>query len=121
MLSQQNGLSDIDAKCFTSSDYDKFTKEILKTKKNNDNRKELSDKSNLIIIYWFKPKICIISDKKKSQAEQDKIFKLQAFNSSYFCAQSHFEDDSTQSYKGFEAFHRYFQRLLIAIVFQRGK
>ena len=40
-------------------------------KNNNNNRKELPDKSNPVKINWFKPKICIISDKKNHK--QNKI------------------------------------------------
>ena len=38
-------------------------------------------------------KITTLKTKAELKAEQDKIVKLQAFDSSYFCGKSHFEDD----------------------------
>ena len=56
------------------------------------------------------------------RAEQDKIAKFQAFDSSYFRGKSCFEgveDDGTQNYLVFQPVHRYSKRLFIAIIFQR--
>ena len=38
-------------------------------------------------------KITTLKTKAELKAEQDKIVKLQAFDSSYFCGKSYFEDD----------------------------
>ena len=38
-------------------------------------------------------KITTLKTKAELKAEQDKIVKLQAFDSSYFCGKSNFEDD----------------------------
>ena len=48
--------------------------------------------------------------KKKTElrAAQDKIVKLQAFDSSYFYGKSYLEDDGTQNYIVFQAVSRYF-------------
>ena len=38
-----------------------------------------------------------LAGKAELKAEQDKIVKLQAFDSSHFLGKSHFEDDGTQN------------------------
>ena len=43
-----------------------------------------------------KKKVATLAKKAELKAEQNKIMKLQAFDSSYFCGKSHFEDDDTQ-------------------------
>ena len=43
-------------------------------------------------------KLATLPTKAKLKAEQEKIVKLQAFNSNSFCGKSHFEDDGTQNY-----------------------
>ena len=45
------------------------------------------------------------------KAEQDKIVKLQALDLSYFCSESHFEDDGTQHYLVFQSIYRYFKKI----------
>ena len=45
------------------------------------------------------------------KAEQDKITKLQAFDSSYFRGKSHFRNDDTQNYLVFQSMYRYFKRI----------
>ena len=60
-------------------------------------------------------KLVKLATKAELNAEQDKIVKLQAFDSSYFRGKSHFEDDKTQNYLVFPLVHRCFKTLLIAI------
>ena len=43
-------------------------------------------------------KLATLPTKAKLKAEQEKIVKLQAFNSNSFCGKTHFEDDGTQNY-----------------------
>ena len=43
-------------------------------------------------------KLAPLATKVELKAEQDKIMKLQAFDSSYFHGQTHFEDDGTENY-----------------------
>ena len=38
----------------------------------------------------------MLATKAELKTEEDKIIKLQTFNSSYFCGKSHFENDGTQ-------------------------
>ena len=61
-----------------------------------------------------------LATKAELRAEQDKIAKFQAFDSSYFpgCFEV-VEDDCTQNYLVFQPVHRYSKRLFIAIIFQR--
>ena len=40
---------------------------------------------------------------------KNELKKLKAFNSSYFCDKSHFEDDGTQNWLVFQPMHRYFK------------
>ena len=47
--------------------------------------------------------------KTKLKAEQDKVVKLQVFDSNYFYGKSHFEDEGTQNYIVFWSVSRYFQ------------
>ena len=56
-------------------------------------------------------KVATLATKAELKAEQDKIIKLEAFDSSYFCGKSHFEDDETQNYLVFQPMYRYFNRV----------
>ena len=56
-------------------------------------------------------KIATLTSKAELKAEQDKIIRLQAFHSSYFCGKSHFEDDGTQNYLVFEPLYKYFKTI----------
>ena len=56
--------------------------------------------------------------KTEVKAEQDKTVKLQAFDSTYFCGKSHFEDDEThfeddetQNYLMFQPICGYFRKI----------
>ena len=53
-------------------------------------------------------KIATLATKAELKAEQDKIIKLQAFDSSYFGGKSHFEDDATEKCLVFRLVYRYF-------------
>ena len=52
--------------------------------------------------------MAILAPKVERKAEQDKIIKLQAIGSSYFCGKSHFEDDGTLNYLVFQSTYNYF-------------
>ena len=56
--------------------------------------------------------------KVELKVEQDKITKLQAFDSSYFRGKSHFEDDGTQNYLVFQPKNRYLKKFVILITSQ---
>ena len=49
--------------------------------------------------------------KAELKAEQEKVVKLQAFDSSYFRDKSHFEDDGTQNYLVFQPIYRFFKKI----------
>ena len=53
-----------------------------------------------------------LATKSELKAEQEKILKLQAFDSSYFRGKSHFEDDGTQNYLVLQPMYRYFKNEL---------
>ena len=56
-------------------------------------------------------KVATLATKADLNAEQDKVTKLQAFDSSYFRGKSHFEDDGIQNYLVFQPMYRYFKGL----------
>ena len=84
------------------ADYNKFTNKKLHLK---IKQKELVSKS---VIAGFinnadlDKKVGTLATKAELKAEQDKIAKLKAFDSSYFRGKSHFEDDGTQHYLVFQ-------------------
>ena len=97
-------MSGIEAKHFTTSDYNKFASEVVEAKIKGKNWLE----SQVFLIslksFGLITKLVTFATKASLKAGQDKIVKLQVFNSSYFHGKSHFEDTS--------------QKLLIAIIFQ---
>ena len=58
-----------------------------------------------------KEEIKILATKAELKAEQDKIGKLQAFVSSYFCGKNHFEDDETQNYLMIKPIYGFFKKI----------
>ena len=52
-----------------------------------------------------------VSNKSRIKTEQVKIVNLQAFDSSYFCGESHFEDVFTQNYLEFQPMYKYFKKI----------
>ena len=69
---------------FPKSDCNKFMGKILNAK---IKEKKFIDK-----------KIATLATKGELKADQNKIVKIQMFNSSYLCGKIHFEDDGTQNY-----------------------
>ena len=62
-------------------------------------------------------KIITLATKVELKVEQDKIIKLQAFDSSYFRDKSHFVDeDSTQNYLVFQPMFRFLKTLVMVII-----
>ena len=53
-------------------------------------------------------KVATSAAKADTKAQQHKIAKLQAFDSSYFRGKSHFENDGIKSHLVFQTMHRYF-------------
>ena len=51
--------------------------------------------------------VATLEAKAKLKEEQEKIIKLQAFDSSFFCGKSYFEDGDTQNYLVFQSMCRY--------------
>ena len=56
-------------------------------------------------------KVVLLATKAELKAEQDKIIKLQAFNSICFRGKSQFEDDGTQNYILLQPIYRYFKKI----------
>ena len=85
----------------------KYTSKLFHTKI----KKRLVDKfniSNLVKKSDIDTKLATLTTKVELKAEQDKILKLQVFDSKYFCSKSHFEVNGTQNYLVFQAVYRYF-------------
>ena len=98
----------IKSKCFTTANFNKFTNEKLALK---IKQKELVDKSDIagfINNSDLNEKVATLATKVKLKTEQNKIIKLQAFGSSYFRGNSHFEDASTQNYLLLQLMCKYF-------------
>ena len=94
---------DIEYRYFTTADYNKFTSQTLDAKIKQE---ELFDKSAIAGFTNnadLNKKVETLARKAELKAEQNKITKWQAFNSSYFRGKSHFEDDGTQNYMLFLA------------------
>ena len=90
------------SKSFTLAAYDKFTSQTLDAK---TNQKGLLDKSAIaefINNADLDKKVVTLATKSELKAEQEKMIKLQEFDSSYFGGKSHFEDDDTQNYLVFQ-------------------
>ena len=56
-------------------------------------------------------KVATLATKAELKAEQYKIIKLQAFDSSYSRGKNYFEDDGTQNYLIFQPIYRYFRKI----------
>ena len=72
--------------------------------------------ANLIAKIDFVPKLSsrnrkITLNKLKHLLVQNELKKLKTFDSSYFIAKSHFEEDGTQNYLVFQPMHRYFKQI----------
>ena len=91
-------MSDIEAKYLTTSDYKKFTREVLETKIKEKGLGNTSNISNLKKNFDLNKNLAKLAAKAKSINEQDKTVNIQPFNSSYLCGKSHFEDDDMQNY-----------------------
>ena len=99
-------ISDIEVKYITTADYNKFTKNVVS---NNIKSKELVNKSGVVGFInnaELDGKVTALETKVEFKAEQNKIIKLQAFESSYFRGKNHFEDNYTQNCLIFQPMYR---------------
>ena len=83
-------ISQVVGKYFTNSDYNKFTSDILDAKVKENKLVDQSDNSNLVKNSDLNTKIATLATKAEVKLEQDKIVKLQAFDSSYFHGKNFF-------------------------------
>ena len=108
-------ISDIESKYITTSNYNKFTKNVVDI---SIKSKSLVDKSYIAGFInnaeLDKKKVATLALKAELKAEQDKIIRLQAFDSSYFRDKNHFENDGTQSYLIFQPMYKYFKKIVDA-------
>ena len=108
-------------------DYNKFTKEIIDAKIKEKTLLHKSDISKLVKMFDLNTKLVKLATKveyninsKSRKAVKDKIVKLEAFDSNYFCRKSHFEDDGTQSNLVFQSVSRYIKTVANTLKLQRG-
>ena len=97
---------------FTTSDYNKYTSEVREIKIKEKGLLDRSNVFNLIKNSDLHTKLATLVTKTELKAEQDKIVKLQAFDSSYFCGKSHFEDYGMQNYLRYQLAYRYFKKII---------
>ena len=69
---------------------------MLETKIKENGLLDKPSISNLAKSFGLNTKLAALGTKSELKAKQDKIMKLQAFDSSYLCGKSHVEDDGTQ-------------------------
>ena len=91
-------IPDIESKYFTTSKYNKFMNEIIGNKMKEKELVKKSDISGFINNSDLDNKIATLATKAELKAEQDKIVKVQVFDSSYLCGKNHFELDGSQNY-----------------------
>ena len=66
---------------------------------------------DLYIILIQEKKIATLVTKAELKAEQDKIVKFQAFDSSYFSDKGHFQNDGNQNYLVLKPIYRFFKSI----------
>ena len=98
-------VSGIESKYFTTSDYNKFTRDILdaQTKKDGVNK---CDISKFINNYDLNNKIETLPTKADLKASQDKIGKFLTYDSNLFTGQSYFVNDRLQSFIIFQPIYK---------------
>ena len=83
-------ISNIENKYITTADYNKFTKDIVTNKIKSEGFVDKSAIAGFINNADLNKKVSALTTKTQLKAEQEKIIKLQAFESSYFRDKSHF-------------------------------
>ena len=76
---------EIEGKYFTTSDYNKFMSDILDAEIKYKEIVNRSDISNLVENSDWNTRLATLAKKEELEAEQDKIAKPEAFDSSFFC------------------------------------
>ena len=104
-------ISDIETIYFTGSDCNKFTVETIDAKIKVNRLVDKSDISRFIGNSDLdKKKIATLATKAELESEQDKITRLQSFDSSCFRGKSYFKSDGTQNYLVFQPVYSYFKK-----------
>ena len=94
-------------KYITTPAFDRFTAEIFAARLAQVNLVTNKDFHNKLISLDKK----INSNKAKHLLAENKLKKLQTFDSIYFRGKSHFEEDGAQNYLVFQQMHRYFKKI----------
>ena len=77
-------ISDIERKYFTTSDYNKFTREIIGAKIKEQGLVDKSNISNLVKNSNLNTKLAKLATKAELKVEQNKIVKVQTHDLNYF-------------------------------------
>ena len=104
-------ISDIKSKYITTADFNKFTKDVVGNKIKGEGLVNKCDITGFINNADLDKYVAKLATKSELKAEQEKILKLQALDSSYFRGKSHFEDDGTQNYLVLQPMYRYFKKI----------
>ena len=93
-------MSDIERRYSTISDNNKFTSELLdaKIKKTLLNKSDISGFIMNSDLDKKKKKIATLATKAELKSEEDKIEKLQTYDSSLLICQSYFGNDGSQNF-----------------------
>ena len=103
-------ISDIEHKYTTPADYNRFTKDIVTERIKEKGLVDKSAISGFINNTDLNQKVVTLATKAELKAEKKKI-KLEAFDSSYLCGKSHFEDGGAENYLLFQPVYKYFKKI----------
>ena len=108
-------IADIENQYITTANYNKVTKNVVAERV----KKKKQFLKNPVIVHLvnntdLNKLVATLAIKVESKAGQDKIMKVQTFNSSYLCGKSHFIDDGTQNNLVFQTLYRYFKKIFNA-------
>ena len=90
-------ISEIEGKCFTTSDYNKFKSNMVDAKINQKELVNNYDTSNIVKDSDINTKLVTLATKSELKSDQEKIVKLQTFDLSYFLDINFFVDDGYQN------------------------
>ena len=104
-------ISDIEHKYTNAADYNRFTKDIVTERIKEKGLVDKSAISGFINNTDLNQKVVTLATKAELKAEKNKIIKLEAFDSSYLCGKSHFEDGGAENYLVFQPVYKYFKKI----------
>ena len=104
-------MSDIEDKCFSLSDHNKFLSDILNAKVKEKELVHKSYISGFVDNFDLDKKIGTLAAKAELKAEHDKTEKLQTYDSSLFIVQSFVDNNGLQNFLIFRPIYKIFKIL----------